>query len=84
MKYKRRNADLVSKTILMVPVSSSNLSAVGYDTTTQTLRVAFNNGSLYEYSSVPASVHAGLMAASSHGSYFDAHVKNGPYRYRRL
>lgn len=68
----------------MVSVSSSNLSAVGYDASTQTLRVAFNNGSIYEYSGVPASIHAGLMAAGSHGSYFDAYIKKGPYPARRV
>ena len=68
----------------MVPVSSSNLSAVGYDAETQTLRVAFIGGGLYEYSGVPAAVHAGLMSASSHGSYFDVHIKKGPYRYRKI
>lgn len=68
----------------MVPVSSSNLSAVGYDAATQTLRVAFIGGGLYEYSGVPVSVHTGLMSASSHGSYFDAHIKKGPYRYRKI
>lgn len=68
----------------MVSVSSSNLSAVGYEAATQTLRVAFIGGGLYEYKGVPASVHAGLMSASSHGSYFDAHIKKGPYRYRKI
>ena len=68
----------------LIPVSSSNLRAVGYDAETRKLQVAFNNGGLYEYSGVPASVHAGLMAASSHGSYFDAHIKKGPYQYRKI
>lgn len=68
----------------MVPVSSSNLRAVGYDAATQLLRVAFIDGGLYEYLSVPASVHAGLMSAGSHGSYFDAHIKKGPYRYHKI
>lgn len=68
----------------MVPVSSSNLRAVGYEVATQTLRVAFISSGVYEYSGVPSSVHAGLMAASSHGSYFDTHIKKGPYRYRKV
>ena len=68
----------------MVPVSSSNLGAVGYDAASQILRVAFITTGLYEYSGVPASVHAGLMSASSHGSYFDAHIKNGAYPCRKI
>lgn len=65
-------------------VSSSNLRAVGYDATTRKLEVEFLNGSVYSYAGVPASVHAGLMAASSHGSYFDAHVKKAGYPFTRL
>lgn len=68
----------------MVLVSSSNLSAVGYDAPTQTLRVAFNNGSLYGYFGVPTSIHAGLMKAGSHGSYFDTYIKKGSYSARRV
>lgn len=68
----------------MVPVSSSNLKAVGYEAATSTLRIVFLNGGIYEYFGVPPSVHAGLMSASSHGSYFDAQIKKGPYRYRKF
>lgn len=49
----------------MIPVNSSNLSAVGYDGST--LRIQFHSGGLYDYSGVPESVYIGLMnAASSH------------------
>jgi hypothetical protein len=64
-------------------VSSSNLASVGYDPASRTLEVAFLNGSLYSYSSVPESVYRGLMSAASHGSYFAANVKN-TYSYRRV
>ncbi len=66
------------------PVSSSNLRAVGYDPDTRTLEVEFLNGGLYSYSGVPASVHAGLMSAPFHGSYFDANIKKAGYAYRKL
>lgn len=66
------------------PVSSSNLKAIGYDAQTRTLEVEFLNGGLYSYSGVPSSVHAGLMSASSHGSYFDAYVKKAGYSFKKL
>jgi hypothetical protein len=66
------------------PVSSSNLRAVGYDADTRTLEVEFLNGGLYSYSNVPLTIHAGLMSASSHGSYFDAHIKKGGYPFKKL
>ena len=65
-------------------VSSSNLASVGYDAATQTLEVAFVHGGVYQYFGVPESVYNGLMAASSHGSYFDSHVKKAGYRYRKV
>ncbi len=64
----------------MIPVNSSNLSAVGYDVSTQTLYIAFRNSGLYAYSNVPESVYRGLMAAPSHGQYHAAFIKNAfPY-----
>jgi hypothetical protein len=33
---------------------------------------------------VPAALYEGLMAASSHGSYFDQSIKKGGYRYQRI
>ena len=67
-----------------VPVSSSNLSSVGYDPATATLEIEFLNGGVYQYFNVPAFIHAGLMSAGSHGSYFDAHIKKAGYSYRRV
>lgn len=65
-------------------VDSSNLRSVGYDAATSTLEVEFHSGGIYQYYSVPASVYNGLMSASSHGTYFDQHVKKGGYRYSRV
>jgi len=65
-------------------VSSSNLKSVGYDSETNTLEREFLSGGLYQYFNVPESIYNGLMAASSHGSYFDQYVKKGGYTYRKL
>lgn len=65
----------------MIPVSSSNISSIGYEN--GTLYVSFNHGGLYAYSGVPESVYRNLMSASSHGSYLAANVK-GVYPYRRI
>jgi hypothetical protein len=65
-------------------VSSSNLASVGYDHRTMTLEVEFNHGGIYQYSGVPEHVYEGLMSASSHGEYFDVHVKKAGYSYRKV
>lgn len=65
----------------MIPVSSSNLRAVGYDGST--LRIQFRSGGVYDYLGVPNSIYNGLMNASSKGSYHAAHIKNA-YPYRKV
>lgn len=60
----------------MESVVSSNLNAVGYDGQNSILRIAFNNGGVYEYDGVPEVVYHGLMNASSKGCYFHVHIKN--------
>ncbi len=65
----------------MIPVSSSNIAAIGYEGTT--LYVRFHAGGLYAYFGVPQSVYNGLMSASSHGSYL-AHFIKGHYGYQRI
>ncbi|MBY5286883.1 KTSC domain-containing protein [Pseudomonas aeruginosa] len=58
------------------PVTSSNISSIGYDADSQVLEIEFNSGAVYEYSGVPAGEHAGLMNADSKGTYFNANIKN--------
>ena len=66
-----------------VSVSSSHMAAVAYDPGESSLFVRFTDGGVYKYHNVPEHIHAGLMSASSHGSYLAARVKN-VYRYTRL
>ena len=61
--------------ILLVPVISGNLKAVGYDAATQTLDVQFASSRVYRYSGVPAKVHEELIGAESIGSHFARNVR---------
>ena len=67
----------------MISVSSSNLSAIGYDYDTSTLRIEFIKGGAYMYQGVPADVYEGLLAAGSKGQYFDQFIKKGGYPYSK-
>lgn len=58
----------------MIPVSSSDIRSVGYES--QTLYVRFHSGGLYAYKGVPYSEYTALLNASSHGKYFAANIKN--------
>jgi hypothetical protein len=64
-------------------VVSSTLKAVGYDANRQLLEIAFNSGSVYQYTDVPAAVHTGLLSASSHGTYFHDHIRDR-YPYAKV
>jgi hypothetical protein len=67
-----------------VPVTSGTLASVGYEEHTATLEVEFVHGAVYQYFGVPGHVHAELMAASSHGTYFNSNVKAAGYQYARV
>ena len=67
----------------MIPVSSSNIAAVGYAEDCQTLQVEFNNGTRYQYFDVPEQVFVELKEAGSPGGYLVSNIK-GVYRFSRV
>ncbi len=67
----------------MHSVSSSNVSAVGYDADSQTVYVQFLDGSLYAYKGVTEHEFENLRTASSVGSYLNRNYKN-IYPYERV
>lgn len=67
----------------MKPVSSSNIQSIGYDESTETLRVQFNNGSVYEYRNVPIIVYNDFMQAGSLGAYLNRNIRNS-YPYEKI
>lgn len=66
-----------------IPVSSSNIFSVGYDSQSETLEVEFHKTGVYQYFGVPLHVYEGLVAAPSIGSYFNSHIK-GSYAFVRV
>ena len=64
----------------MLPLTSSNLAAAGYDPATETLEVEFKNGSIYQYSQVPPDTANGLFSADSAGQYLHQRIK-GQYEH---
>ncbi|WP_439360663.1 KTSC domain-containing protein [Bradyrhizobium sp. DASA03007] len=57
------------------PINSTNLISVGYDEDSSTLEVEFKGG-VYRYYNVPAFEYERLMAANSHGVYFNANIRD--------
>jgi hypothetical protein len=66
-----------------VPVESSSLVSVGYDSGTLTLEIEFKSGTVYQYFDVPENIHAELMNHNSKGTYFSAVIKNN-FSFGRL
>ncbi len=67
----------------MTPVSSSNVSEIGYNEENQEVYVRFLNGSIYVYKGVPQFEFDGLLNAPSVGSYLHRNYKN-VYPYERV
>jgi hypothetical protein len=60
--------------IPLVPVTSSNVAALGYDETSKTLAVKFNSGTLYHYFDVPHEIYTEAMKAKSIGAFLNLKV----------
>ena len=65
------------------PVTSSNISSVGYDKDTQTLEIEFTNGGTYQYFGVEESKFTEFYDAQSLGHYFHNFIK-GQYASKKL
>jgi len=66
-----------------VPVDSSAITALAYDSGTQTLYARFIRGEEYAYSNVTAAEHAALVNAESVGKFFNQYIKP-THEYRKL
>ena len=64
-------------------VNSSNIRAVGYEASSQTLEVELSDGTIWEYSLVPSEVYRRLMAAPTMISYYRDNIEED-YSRKRL
>lgn len=69
------NREFSERGMAWYPVSSSNVSMVGYNQQTATLGVRFVGGSEYVYEGVPWDVFEALRVATSVGKYLNVAVK---------
>lgn len=58
-----------------LPVDSSALRSVGYDTKARILEIEFINGSVYDYYDVPPETYQELCEADSMGAFVNFHIK---------
>lgn len=77
-------SDVAKPAVHRVPVTSTNLQSVGYDSHSRILTIEFRNGAVYEYAGVPPEVHDELMSAISHGRYFHNRVRSAGFTASRV
>ncbi|HEY4515418.1 MAG TPA: KTSC domain-containing protein [Candidatus Paceibacterota bacterium] len=66
------------------PVSSSNISSIGYDSQTAILEVEFTSGDVYQYFNVPEHLYNGLLQAASPGQFLNINIIQYGYRYQKV
>ena len=66
----------------MTEVNSSNISHIGYDESTKTLKVRFKKGGEYHYLEVPKEIHDQLMTSKSIGAFFAKSVRSA-YKFNK-
>ena len=67
-----------------VRVESDAMASVGYDADRRVLEIEFTSGEVYRYFDVPPNLHAGLMAAGSHGQFFAEHIRYAGFDYEHV
>ncbi|WP_296280509.1 KTSC domain-containing protein [Pseudoxanthomonas sp.] len=60
----------------MIRVSSSAISAIGYDERMMRMRIRFIQGDTYDFCGVPAHIFQGLLNARSKGTYYNDHIRD--------
>ena len=66
-----------------IPVQSTEIAVVGYDSKKSLLEVVFRKGGVYRYRGVPEDVHQSLMEAASKGTFFAQKIKDS-YDYVKV
>ncbi len=56
-------------------IFSTDLHSIGYDTASNVLEAEFLSGKVCQYTDLPEHVYKDLMAAQSHGKFFNAHIR---------
>jgi KTSC domain len=59
-----------------IPVQSSNIASVGYDSSSMILEIEFHGGGVYQYFNIPHELYSGLITSSCIGMYFYQNIKS--------
>jgi hypothetical protein len=76
-------SEQISGDTISVAINSSNLKFASYNTTSKTLTITFNNGSIYEYYNVPWIIFTKFRSAESQGRFFNTEIGK-IYKYKKV
>ena len=62
---------------------STVIAGINYDALTETLRITFVTGMIYDYKNVPEEVYTALKTSGSKGIYFNKHIKD-KYQFEKI
>lgn len=57
-------------------IESTMIRSIGYDVSSSTLEIEFNDGPIWQYYDVPESLWFEFDACDSHGKFFHSRIKN--------
>ena len=61
----------------MIPVNSSAIAAIGYDSVSRNMKIRFhNNHKTYDYCNVPKELFQRFSVSSSKGSFYYRYIKD--------
>ena len=60
----------------MISVTSKAIKAVGYDSSTQRMKIQFIEGKTYDFCNVPQHIFDGLLQALSKGAYYNDYIRD--------
>ncbi|WP_219820275.1 KTSC domain-containing protein [Xanthomonas arboricola] len=66
----------IGKSMDMIRVASSAISAIGYDPAGMRMKIQFVQGHTYDFCGVPSHVFQGLRDAGSKGRYYNDHIRD--------
>ncbi|HEX9844971.1 MAG TPA: KTSC domain-containing protein [Candidatus Nitrosotenuis sp.] len=67
-----------------IRVDSGNIRIIGYDESTQTLEIEFQQSGTYQYFGISKKIHDDFMKyALSHNQYYTRYIKNR-YRHKKI
>ncbi|ELS01212.1 hypothetical protein Xen7305DRAFT_00009140 [Xenococcus sp. PCC 7305] len=60
----------------MIPVRSSAICAIGYDSLTRRMQINFHDSGTYTFCRVPQRIFDGFLSASSKGTYYNRYIRD--------